>query len=125
MSFVWAAGVVVTFGLIVVGLGLPARAREVGRRSMDGIDVLRDPSLDDGTKEKALQRHAVELFKLLVILTGGSALAIAVPLGGVWLLERLGLASLHGVLVVLGRIDFLVATTVVGLLAFFLLRGSR
>ena len=115
----------VAFAGTVVALGLPDRAREVGRRSRDALEALRDPTLDDRAKEKALQRHSVRLFALLVILVGGSAVAIALPLGAVWVLERLGLASLERVLHVLGRADFLLATTAAGFAALLVARRLR
>lgn len=122
MSFLLAIFVVVAFAATIEGLGLPRRVREVVRRAGDCLTVLRDSSLDDGAKERALQRQAVRLFGLLGILAGGSLLALLLPLVGVWLLEALGVASLDRVLSVLERLDFLAGVTVVGVGAYVLLR---
>lgn len=124
MSLLLAAVVVVLFAVILEGIGLPERAREVVRRARTSLDLLRDPSLDDAAKERGLQKHALRLFLLLAILTGGSALAILVPLGGVWLLDGIGVASLDGVLSVLERLDFLAGATVLGGAVYFLVSRS-
>lgn len=125
MNFVLAVFVVVGFAVTIERLHLPARAREVGRHSTASLDVLRDDSLDDAAKEEALQDRSRDLFRLLGILTGGSALALGLPLGVVWLLGQVGVGTFGGTLAVLQRIDFLAGTTVVGLLAYFLVQQVR
>jgi hypothetical protein len=125
MNFVLAVFVVLGFAATIERLHLPTRAREVGRHSTASLDVLRDESLDDAAKEEALQDRSRQLFRLLGILTGGSALALGLPLGIVWLLGQVGIGSFGGTLAVLQRIDFLAGTTVVGLLAYFLVQQVR
>lgn len=125
MSVLLAALVVVTFALAVGWMDLPGRAREVGARSRDGLDALRDPGLDDRAKEAALRRLAGRLFGLFGLLVGGSVLALGVPLLAVWLLEAVGVASLAGVLAVLERPDFLAAVTGAGLVAWLAVRRLR
>lgn len=122
MSFVLAALVVVGFALLVAALGLPGRARETAERARESLSVLRDPSLDDRSKERALQAQSLALFKLLGILAGGSLLAIGLPLLAVWGLEAMGVSSLGAVLGVLARVDFLAGTTVAGVLGYALIR---
>jgi hypothetical protein len=124
VSVLLAALVVVTFALTVAWLDLPARAREVGARSLEGFDALRDPELDDRAKEEALRRVALRLFGLLGLLVGGSALALGLPMLGVWLLELGGVASLEAVLAMLERPDFLAAATGGGLLVFLVGRKA-
>ncbi len=125
MNFVLAVFVVVGFAVTIERLHLPARAREVGRHSTASLDVLRDDSLDDVAKEEALQDRSRQLFRLLGILAGGSALALGLPLGIVWLFDQVGVGSFGETLAVLQRIDFLAGTTVVGLLAYFLVQQVR
>lgn len=48
----------------------------------------------------------------------GGGVALGVPVVAVWLLEGWGVGSLAGVLSILQRIDFLVAATVLGSLAY-------
>lgn len=126
MALVWASLVVVTFAVTIERLELPDRAREVGRRSSECLDLLRDPSVADDVKEEGLRRQALRLFGLFARLAGGSLTALALPLGVVWLLDAAGLASLPDVLSVLERIDFLVGVTVVGIATYaWMRRGDR
>ena len=125
MNLALALFVVAGFAATLERLRLPARAREVGEHSTACLNVLRDDSLDDAGKEQALQARSRQLFRLLGIPTGGSALALGLPLAGVWLLSRVGVGTFTGTLHVLQRIDFLVATTVVGLLAYLLVQQVR
>ena len=125
MNVVLAMFVVVGFAVTIERLHLPSRAREVGRHSTACLDVLQDDSLSDADKEAALQQQSRNLFRLLGILTGGSVLALGVPLGIVWLLEKAGVGSYSGTLAMLQRLDFLAATTVVGLLAYVLVQRVR
>lgn len=124
MSLAWAVFVVVVFAATVERLKLPERAREVTSRARDCLRVLRDPSMDDDAKQRALQRHALRLFVLLGVLLGGSVLGLLLPLGGIWVLERWNLASLSHVVGVLQRLDFLLVTVVVGIIAYFIARAT-
>lgn len=114
MSLALAVGVVLGFAGVLHLLDLPARAAEVGRRSREALDTLRDRELDDDGKERALRRLSVRLFALMGVLLGGSALALGLPLGAVWVLDRLGLASLSAVWSMLESPGFLAATVAGG-----------
>lgn len=110
-----ALAVVVSFAAILARMGMTARFRETVVRAKRCLEVLRDPTLDDDTKETTLRRESVRLFGLSGVFAGGAVLALAVPLLGVWLLDRAGVASFDGVLSVLGRADFLIAVALGGL----------
>jgi len=118
MNVALALFVVVGFAAILELLSLPAWARAVGERSKDPLSVLRDDSMEDREKEQALQKQSGRLFRLLGILTGGSILALGVPLGVVWLFEVVGVGSFWGTLAVLERLDFLAGVTVLGGLGY-------
>jgi len=119
MNFALALFVVVGFAATLEFLNLPGHARAVGNRSRDSVDVFRDDALSDREKEEALQQQSGELFRLLGLLVGGSALALGLPLGAVWLLGHVGVGSFWGTIDVLERIDFLVGVTVVGGLGYW------
>ena len=114
MNFALALFVVVGFAATIEYFDLPDRARTVGKQSSRSLAVLRDDSLGDREKEKALQSQSRKLFRLLGILAGGSVLALGLPLGVVWVLGRLGVGSFWGTMSILERIDFLAGVTVVG-----------
>jgi len=87
--------------------------------------IVNDRKLNDHAKEKALQRSAVRLFKLLSLLLIGSAVSVLVPVAVVWLFDAIGLISLDAVLDMLQRWDFLLAATVIGFATFFTLRRFK
>lgn len=122
MNFILALFVVVAFAATLEYLGLPGHARAVGNRSSRSLKVLRDDSLGDREKEEVLQDQSGELFRLLGILVGGSALALGLPLGIVWVLGQVGIGSFWGTIDVLERIDFLVGVTLVGGLGYLAFR---
>jgi len=125
VNLVLAAFVVVTFAALIERFGLVQRTREVSVRAADCVAVLRDPLLDEITKERTLQRHALRLFGLSGILLGGGVLALVVPLVGVWVLSRVGVVSFGGVLEMLTRFDFLAATAVIGLVVYVVVWLAR
>jgi hypothetical protein len=122
MNFALALFVVVGFAATIEYFDLPDRARTVGERSSRSLAVLRDNSLSDQEKEKALQSQSRELFRLLGIFTGGSVLALGLPLGVVWLLGQVEIGSFWGTMSILERLDFLAGVTVVGGAGYFLMR---
>jgi len=122
MNFALAVFVVVGFAATIEYFKLPDRARTVGKRSSRSLAVLRDDSLGDREKEKVLQSQSRELFWLLGVLVGGSALALGLPLGIVWLLGQMGIGSFWGTMSILERLDFLAGVTAVGGAGYFLMR---
>jgi len=127
MSLLLASLVVFAFALATEMFGLPRRAREVARRGRECVEVLRSRSMDDRAKERALQAEALHLFRLVVVLVLGGAVAMAVPIGAVWVLDGAGVGSLDGVLAILRRLDFLALVLLTGGAAYALvprLRGS-
>lgn len=122
MAWGLAGLVVVLFAALIHRLRLPARAREVATGATTCLRVLRDTALDDDAKARALRRQAGRFFTLFAILAGGSALALSVPLGGVWVLDLAGVAALSDVLTILARPDFLGATVLAGVGAYLVVR---
>jgi hypothetical protein len=122
MSLFLATLVVLVFAVAIERLGLAERSREVVTRAQDCVRIVRDDTLDDDAKATGLQRQAIRLFGLFGIFAGGGLLAILLPLGAIWLLDRAGVASFSEVLSILERLDFLVAAMVVGTLTYFLAR---
>ena len=125
MNFVLASFVVVGFAVTIDLLGLVNQAMEVGKRSKESIEVLRDSSMSDREKEEAMQDQSRKLFVLFGILLGGGGLALALPLAIVWLLGRAGIGTFHGTLATLSRVDFLIGIIVVGIPIYLLTRRVR
>ena len=123
MALAGAIFLVVGFVALVKVFNLPGKCSEVLDLARASLTVLRNPSLDDAAKESALQSNAVRLFSLFLLLTAGAALALVLPTGLIWLLDLLHVVSLRAVLEVALSWQFLLATTVVGVLAWRLMRG--
>jgi len=125
MNLLGASLVVVLFALLVHVLRLVPRAKEAIVVSRASVDVMRDSALDDDVKEKALQKGAVRLLYLSFVLLTGSTVALAAPLGVIWLLDLLGLLSLETVTATLLRWDFILFATVVGVAAYIFFERRR
>lgn len=122
MTLILAVFVVFGFAATIGLMNMPHYARAAGQRSLDALATLRDATLDDRAKEESLQADARHLLWLLARLAGGTALAIAWPMAVVWVLEQAGIASFEGVLSILQRVDFFLATVVVGLVGYWIVR---
>jgi hypothetical protein len=124
MSWLLAILVVVAFAWIVHRTGLPAQASDSIQRARASQAVVRDRSLSDAEKERMLRGEAPRLLALFARIATGTILALLVPLAALWALDRVGLASRDEVLAILARVDFLLAVTGLGILAYWL-RGRR
>lgn len=122
MSLFLAVLVVVVFAVVVERAGVVARADEALRRARGSYAVVADRTLTDEQKERRLREEAPRLLGLLGRILGGSGLALGLPLGLLWVGDRLGMVSLAAVMAILVRVDFLVVVTVVGLLAAWWIR---
>lgn len=97
MAYASAVFVCVTFVVLIKILGVTARPFEVAAISKQAYRVLADPALHDDAKEAAMRQHAKTLVRLFVLISGGSLVALGVPLGIVWVLDAMGLLSLGAV----------------------------
>jgi hypothetical protein len=124
MALAGAIFLVVGFVLLVRMFGLIGKCRHVLDLVQSSVAVLRDPSLDDDARERALQAHAKQLFALFFLLTTGAALALALPAGLIWILDALRVVSLRAVVEMTLSWQFLLGTTLVGVAAWRLV-GPR
>lgn len=124
MNLLLAVLVVLVFAILLARLRVGRLTRQVVNQGQKGFAILRDPALEDAEKEEALQRSALRLFGLFGAITGLSVTALVLPLGGIWLMQRVGIASLDGVLIILERWDFLLGATVLGTATYYMSRVS-
>jgi hypothetical protein len=117
-----ASLVVVGFVVLAHFVGLIPKTAEVLARTRESIAVLKDPQLDDDSKERHMQQNAIVLFKLLGLLLLGSAVALLTPFAIIWLADIAGLLSLNSSIDMLLRWDFLLGATVIGFAAYYGLR---
>jgi hypothetical protein len=125
VALAFALLVVVGFASILSGLGVPNRASRVLDESRATLQVVRSPNLTDLEKETALQGKSVTLFSHLLGILFGSLVALAIPVGIVWLAGLVGLVTFADVMDILQRWDFLAAVAVLGLLAYAVVRSRR
>ena len=125
MSLMGASLVVIIFAILAHYIGLVRWTGQVMAHARQATAILQDSTLDDLTKEKAMQTAAIQLFKLLGLLILGSLTAVTLPLGVIWLADTGGLLSFDGVLAILVRWEFLLAATMAGFTVFIVLHRIK
>jgi len=119
-----AAAAVVSIGIFIVALSISGVASATGgvlATTQATVAAMRDASLDDAARERAVQRSAVKLIRdfASIVLRGG--LSLVASLVPIWLLDAAGLVPARAVFEFLSRPDVLAASTilmVVGYLAW-------
>ena len=122
MVTISASFVVITFAILSYYLGVISRSREAISIAQSAGKILRDNKIEDGDKEKILQRSSLRLFGLLGMLLFGSAIALLAPFGLLWVIEMAGYPIIDETLIMLQRWEFLVGATVVGFIVFYYMR---
>lgn len=123
MNYLGALLIVAGFALILRALKLVPKAAEAVNLARHSLADLRNPELDDDAKEAAMRRYAKRLLALFFILTLGSAVAALIPFGIIYLLDIVHLVSFTAVLEATITWQFIVATVVLYLLGWWILRG--
>ncbi len=118
MNVLGAVFCVVAFALLLHVVRLVERTRDVLTVSREATRVLQDSALTDRAKEVAVQRGALQLLRLLLVLVAGTLTCLLAPLAAIWLFQSAGLVSLDGVLALLARWDFLLTGSVIGLATY-------
>ena len=118
MALAGAIFLVVGFVALVRMFGLIKKCGDVFDLVKSSLAVLRNPALDDDAKESALQSYATRLFSLFLFLTLGAALALGLPAGMIWILDVLHVVSLRAVIEVALSWQFLLGSTLFGVLAW-------
>ncbi|HEY0946610.1 MAG TPA: sulfotransferase [Opitutaceae bacterium] len=124
MAWLGASLLVAGFAVLCKLFGLVSGTRQVVIRARQSLLVLGDATLPDEAKEKALQAHALHLFRLFGLLVVGGAAALALPLAGLWGADRYGLFSWDEVLATTLSWPFLLISAV-AMAAVFGLRPRR
>lgn len=115
----WLGAAFLAFGAIALlrVLALANTAQDVVLVAQRSLGVLLDDQLDDEAKEARLQANALALLRSFLVLTAGGALAFSIPYGVLWLLDRVRVLALEQVLDVAISPKFLLASTVLTVLA--------
>lgn len=77
------------------------------------IDVVRDPTVDDDAREKAVQRASLQLLGAFISILLRSIAALAAAFAPIYLADLMDLAPSEGVMVFLARWDVILGATIV------------
>lgn len=117
---------------LVVGFITLIKILDIFSKSADAITAaklayadFKNPRLGDDAKEIALQGHAKKLFSLFLLITFGSIIALALPIGLLWLLEQIGILSLSVVMATALSWEFLLISTLFVTVVFWIARKHK
>lgn len=122
IEYAGAIFLVVGFIFILKVAKLVEKSTRVVSISKQAVAELRDAELSEDTKEAAMQSHAVQLLGLFVWITIGGIAAVFLPVLLIWCLDQLQLVSLDAVLEVALSWTFIIAATVLVVLALVINR---
>jgi hypothetical protein len=122
MSFAGATLLVIGFIMLVKILGLVKKSTDVITVAKLAYTDFQNPHLSDDAKEIALQRYAKKLFSLFFLITFGSIVALALPVGLLWLLEQINMLSLNAVMATALSWQFLLISTILAIIVFWITR---
>ncbi|MEZ6035934.1 MAG: hypothetical protein R3F29_00545 [Planctomycetota bacterium] len=114
---IWTAAlllVLACIGLLRV-LRVPTRAGEVLARTRRAVADIRSTTMSDLDKERAMRGHAGALLVQFVVITALSAVAVALPIGALWLLAQTGALDFDAVMEATVSWQVLLLGTVLGL----------
>ena len=114
-QWVGAIFLVIGFVVLIQLLGVTKKSRNVVRIALHSMKIIGSPRLSDRQKESKLQKNSLRLFGLFFVLALGGAIAILIPLGILWLGDRLGLLSLSAVLATTVSPVFLIVSSIVAI----------
>lgn len=124
----------VVFGGVILVLGflvfiklfkLVEKSTRVVSVAKSALATVRDNNLDDYQKEKTMQKNAKELLSLFFLITLGSALALAIPLGIVWVMELSNLLTMNEVIDLTLSWEFIGIAVVLSIGYFWLTRKRK
>ncbi len=116
----WLGAIILVVGFIGLFqlLGLTEKSKEAIAIAHQSTEIIRSAQLSDEQKESRLQKNSQKLFGLFFILAVNGAIAILIPLGILWLGDRLDWLSLDAAIETTLSPTFLVVS---GILAIALL----
>ena len=111
---------VVVFVILIQLLGLTKKSGDVVRIARHSMKIISSSKLNDEQKESKLQKNSQKLFGLFFILAFYGAIAILIPLAGLWLCDRLGWLSLADVLDTTISPTFLIVSSILAIVVLCL-----
>lgn len=120
-------GIIIAAGFVfcLKLFGVIERSRKVIEVSKSSLAVVRDTNLTDLQKEKTLQTNAKELLLSFILITAGSAAALIVSFGIIWLMELAGLLTVNEVIELTLSLEFIAASIILSVAIFWIIRIIR
>ena len=125
MLYLGVAILVVGFVVLLKALGLVDKADKVMSKSKESVAVIRNTEMGDDDKEQALQANSKQLFILFFQLTLGCLAALLLPTAVVWGLDKAGVMSFDEVIAFTLSWQFLLGTTLLLVVLFYVMRKRR
>ena len=115
----WIGAVYLVLGVVVLLrlFGLVEKSGDVVNVARGAFGVILNSALTDEAKEAALQRDAKQLLRLFLALAFGGAAAVLLPVGLLWVCDRVGWISLESVFSVAVSPGFLITSGALAVLA--------
>ena len=97
---VWLCAIFLVVGFIIVShfVGLIDKCKQVFVVSGEAVSLLQDSTIDDLEQERGVQRCAIKLLQIFVIVTALSALSVVTPFLVVYVASLVGAVSLDAVI---------------------------
>ena len=125
IEWIASALLVVAFVALLKTLQLNKRGNDIIEIALDSLEILSSSQLSDEQKESGLQKNSIKLFGLFFKLISGFAVALALPLGVLWLADQIRLVSLNAVLeLTISPLFLIVSTLLIVLWLFIQYRNS-
>ena len=123
----WLGAIILVVGFVVIIqlLGLAQKSQYVIRIALHSMKIISSSRLSDEQKESKLQKNSRRLFGLFFVIALSAAIAIVVPLGILWLAERLGWLSVAAALETTVSPIFLIASTLLAIAIFYFKPGKK
>lgn len=102
---------IVIFAFLLKSFQLNKTGGMVIETALNSLEVLSSPQLSDRQKEVGLQKNSLKLFGLFFKLVFGAIVALALPLGCLWIADKSRLIALDTVLALTVSPHFLVVST--------------
>jgi hypothetical protein len=112
---------ILSVGIFVVAFalsGVGGAAAGVLATTQATMAVMRDATLDDAARERAVQRSSLKLVSDFVSIFLRGGLSLAASLLPIWLMDVTGLVSARAVIGFLSRLDVIAGTTIVMVLGY-------
>ena len=123
----WLGATLLVVGFVTCAgwLRLVGRSRDVSTAGAAVLADLRNASLDDEQRERAMQANGKRLLSLAFVIFAIGATCVLLPMGLLWLLDRAGVLPLRASIAVAVSIRFMIGSAVLMSLALLLPRGRR